>query len=79
MTPVRHHGRGISPRENAATDRYCVNMTFSFSGKGFQDLRAAAEQVKKSMINSFESIDALKFDNLHYLISPAENEDGDGD
>ena len=60
-------------------DRYCVNMTFSFSGEGFQDLRAAAEQVKKSMINSFESIDALKFDNLHYLISPAENEDGDGD
>jgi hypothetical protein len=54
-------------------------MAFSFSGKGFQDLRAAAEQVKKSMIRSFESIDALKFDNLHYLISPAENEDGDGD
>jgi hypothetical protein len=54
-------------------------MTFSFSGKGFQDLRAAAEQVKKSMINSFERIDALKFDNFNYLISPAEDEDGDSD
>jgi hypothetical protein len=78
MTTIRRLGPGISAREDAAMDRYCVNMTFSFSGKGFQDLRAAAEQVKKSMINSFESIDALKFDNLHYLISPAENEDGDG-
>jgi FPC/CPF motif-containing protein YcgG len=70
---------GISLRENIPMDRYSVSMTFSFSGNGFQDLCAAAEQVKKSMIKSFESIDALQFNNLHYLISPAENEDGDGD
>ena len=56
-----------------------MNMTFSFSGRGFKDLRAAAEEVKKNMINSFERIDSLKFDNLHYLICPAENEDGDED
>lgn len=79
MTPIRRLAGGISAQENAAMDRYCVNMSFSFSGKGFQDLRAAAERVKKNMIKSFESIDALKFDNLHYLISPAENEDGDED
>ena len=79
MTSIRRLTRRISPRQDAAMDRYSVSMAFSFSGKGFQDLRAAAEQVKKSMIRSFESIDALKFDNLHYLISPAENEDGDGD
>ncbi len=79
MTSIRRVTRRASPRQNAAMDKYCVNMTFSFSGKGFEDLRAAAERVKKSMIKSFESIDALKFDNLHYLISPAEHEDGDGD
>jgi len=79
MTSIRRLGRGISAGDNAAMDRYCVNMSFSFSGKGFQDLRAAAERVKKNMIKSFESIDALKFDHLHYLISPAENEDGDED
>jgi hypothetical protein len=79
MTSIRRLAGGISAQENAAMDRFCVNMSFSFSGKGFQDLRAAAERVKKNMIKSFESIGALKFDNLHYLISPAENEDGDED
>lgn len=79
MTSISRLTRRISQPQNAAMDRYSVSMTFSFSGNGFQDLRAAAEQVKKSMIKSFESIDALKFDNLHYLICPAENEDGDGD
>jgi len=79
MTPIRRLARAVSAQENAAMDRYCVNMSFSFSGKGFQDLRTAAEEVKKSMINSFERMDALKFDNFHYLICPAENEDGDGD
>ncbi len=79
MIAMRRLTPGISLREDVAMDRYSVSMTFSFSGNGFQDLRAAAEQVKKSMIRSFERIDALQFNNLHYLISPAENEDGDGD
>jgi hypothetical protein len=79
MTPIRRLGRVISPGDHAAKERYCVSVTFSFSGRGFQDLRAAAEQVKKNMIDSFESMHALKFDSLRYLICPAENEDGDED
>ena len=79
MIAMRRLTPGISLREDVAMDRYSVSMTFSFSGNGFQDLRAAAEQVKKSMIRSFERFDALQFNNLHYLISPAENDDGDGD